>query len=158
MIDIVAPEGAFPASNEAAMLDRATACLLEWETASSVPLAAVNIGAFLHVIPKARVTAGGKAANAVRVEVLEPAGGLGQAQRVGITEGMMALVAELASDPSTRDRTWVVFREAVDGGWGIAGRANVNAALANKVPASLAGRTNVSLLRRIWQALEVASS
>ena len=158
MIDIVVPEGLFSASGEAALLGRATACLRDWQRIGAVAPAIENIGAYLHVIPKAQVTAGGKAANVVRVEVLWPAGAPGPEERAGITEGIAALVAELASDSSTRDRTWVAFREAVDGGWGVAGRPDANAALADDAPARPKVPEGVSLLRRLWWALEAAAS
>jgi phenylpyruvate tautomerase PptA (4-oxalocrotonate tautomerase family) len=136
MIDIVAPEGTFPESSEAALLERATTCLLEWEKTTGIPIATANTGAFLSVLPAPRVTAGGKPDRVVRVQILTPARALSQEQRAGITAGITAIVGELASEPSVRDRTWVLFHEAVDGGWGIAGRAYTNADLGEAVRAS----------------------
>ena len=130
MIDIVAPEGTFPAASEAALLERVTACLLEWEKAAGIPLAVANTGAALHVLPRPRIAAGGKADGVVRVQVLTPAGALTQTQRAGITTGITGIVAELAGKPALHDRTWVLFHEAVDGGWGIGGRAYTNADIA----------------------------
>jgi phenylpyruvate tautomerase PptA (4-oxalocrotonate tautomerase family) len=137
MIDIVAPEGTFLAANEAVLLERATACLLQWEKTASIPLAVANTGAFLHLLPVQRLTAGGKAAGAVRVQVLTPEGALTQAQRDGLTGGLTSIVAELATDPTVRERTWVLFSEAVDGGWGIAGKAYTRAGLGEAIRASL---------------------
>jgi len=108
--------------------------------------------AYLHVIPKARVAVAGVDAIVVRVELLEPAAALGQEQRVGLTERLAALVGELASDSNVRERTWVLFREAGPAGYGY------QAELAREVCASLHGRQPSSLLRRIWRALEAASS
>jgi phenylpyruvate tautomerase PptA (4-oxalocrotonate tautomerase family) len=137
MIDIIAPEGTFPASSEAALLERATACLLKWEKTTNIPLAVTNTGAYLNVLPKGRVAAGGKADRVVRVELLTPQGSLNQEQRAGITAGMTDLVAELAGEPNVRERVWVLFHEAVDGGWGIGGKAYTNADLGDAVRASL---------------------
>jgi phenylpyruvate tautomerase PptA (4-oxalocrotonate tautomerase family) len=131
MIDIVAPEGTFPGSSEQALLERATASLLKWEKTSTIPIAVANTAAYLHLLPKARVTAGGKADRVV------PVGSLKQEQRAGITADITAIVGELAGEPNLRDRTWVLFHEAVDGGWGIAGRAYTNADLGEAVRASL---------------------
>lgn len=39
------------------------------------------------------------------------------------------LIATASGDPSLTDRTWVLLTEAVDGGWGLAGRAHTNAEL-----------------------------
>ncbi len=137
MIDIVAPEGTFPGSSEQALLERATASLLKWEKTSTIPIAVANTAAYLHLLPKARVTAGGKADRVVRVQIITPVGSLKQEQRAGITADITAIVGELAGEPNLRDRTWVLFHEAVDGGWGIAGRAYTNADLGEAVRASL---------------------
>jgi phenylpyruvate tautomerase PptA (4-oxalocrotonate tautomerase family) len=137
MIDIVAPEGLFPESKEAALLERATASLLKWEKTTSIPLAVANTAAYLHVLQKARITAGGKADRVVRVQIITPVGSLMQEQRAGITTEITEVVGELANEPGIRERTWVLFHEAVDGGWGIAGKAYTNAALADAVRASL---------------------
>lgn len=136
MIDIYAPEGTFPESNEAALLDRATRVLIQFEKTTGIPMAESNTGAYLHVLPKARVAAGGKAAEVVRIQLLTPKDGLQQPQRSGITEGMTQLVGELAVNPKVAERTWVLFSEAVDGGWGIAGKAYNNAELFEAVKAS----------------------
>ncbi|HEX4353910.1 MAG TPA: tautomerase family protein [Polyangiales bacterium] len=137
MIDILAAEGTFPEAAEAALLDRVTACLLQWEKTTNIPLAVKNTGAFLHVLPKARVTAGGQPDRVVRVQILTPEHALTQEQRAGITAGITAIVDEVAGEPKIGDRTWVLFHEAIDGGWGIGGTAYTNAALADSVRASL---------------------
>jgi len=136
MIDVIAPDGIFPVSTEAALLERVTACLLKWEKTSAIPLAVSNTGAFLNILPKERVAAGGIADRVVRVEILTPAHALTQEQRAGITTDITAVIAEFAV-AAVVSRTWVIFHEAVDGGWGIGGRAYTNADLAAAVRASL---------------------
>jgi len=136
MIDIVAPEGTFPETSEAVLLERVTTCLLKWEKTTGIPLATVNTGAYLHVLPKARVTAGGKPDRVVRIQILTPAHALAQEQRAGITAGITTIVGELASEPGVGERTWVLFHEGVDGGWGIAGHAYTNPELTSAVIAS----------------------
>ncbi|RKG91937.1 tautomerase family protein [Corallococcus terminator] len=136
MIDIAAPEGTFPEPAEAALLERATACVLQWEKVTGIPYATANTGAFLNVLPRGRLTAGGKAASAVRIQVLTPAKSLTQEQRAGIAASLTDIVAELANTPGQREQTWVLFHEAVDGGWGIAGKALTNVELVDAVRAS----------------------
>ena len=48
------------------------------------------------------------------------------------------LVAAAAGDPSLTARTWVLLTEAVEGGWGLAGRANTNAELVDAARAQIA--------------------
>ncbi|NBD08163.1 MULTISPECIES: tautomerase family protein [Corallococcus] len=136
MIDIAATEGTFPQASEAALLERATACLLQWEKVTGIPYAVANTGAFLNMLPQGRAAAGGKPAGVVRIQVLTPAKSLSQEQRTGIAAGLTDIVGELAADPGVRERTWVLFHEAVDGGWGIAGKAFTNGELVDAVRAS----------------------
>jgi hypothetical protein len=37
-----------------------------------------------------------------------------------------AMIADAAQDPGLADRTWVLLTEAVPGGWGLGGHANMN--------------------------------
>ncbi|NNC16781.1 4-oxalocrotonate tautomerase [Corallococcus exiguus] len=136
MIDITASDGLFSPANEAVLLKRATDCLLQWEKVSGIPYAVANTGAFLSVLPRRRTTSGGKGAGVVRIQVLTPAKSLSQEQRSGIAAGLTDIVHELADDADIRERTWVLFHEAVDGGWGIAGKAFTNADLVDAVRAS----------------------
>jgi phenylpyruvate tautomerase PptA (4-oxalocrotonate tautomerase family) len=132
MLDVTAPEGTFSTASEAALLERLTRTLLTWEKATDLPLVVANTGAYLHVQPGPRVTAGGKADRVVRVEILTPPGSLTQAQRQGITADVTRVVSELAEGVGP-ERVWVLFREAADGGWGIAGRALTNADIAQAI-------------------------
>lgn len=135
MLDITAAEGTFSPEQEPLLLERLTLALLTWEKATQNPLVVANTGAYLHLLPRGRVTAGGKADRVVRVEILTPPGSLTQAQRQGITTDATRIVAELASDLRP-ERVWVLFREAADGGWGIAGRAFTNADITAAVQAA----------------------
>ncbi|RKH14822.1 hypothetical protein D7X74_19490 [Corallococcus sp. CA047B] len=59
-----------------------------------------------------------------------------QEQRAGIAASLTDIVAELANEPGQRERAWVLFHEAVDGGEGIAGKALTNVELVDSVRAS----------------------
>lgn len=72
----------------------------------------------------------------VRIQVLTPAKSLSQEQRTGIAAGPTDIAGERASDPGIRERTWVLVHEAVDGGWGIAGKAFTHEELVDAVRAS----------------------
>jgi phenylpyruvate tautomerase PptA (4-oxalocrotonate tautomerase family) len=137
MIDITAPEGIFPESAEAALLQRAAEALIKWEHVTGIQIATSNTGAYLNILPKRRVTAGGQADDVVRVQLLTPVGALQQEQRQGITADITEIVVELSGRPELRDRTWVLFHQAVDGGWGIGGVAYTNAGLGDWIRASL---------------------
>ena len=52
MIDVYAPEGAFPQENAAELLRQLAECFLHWTDASDIPIARNNTGAYLHVLPR----------------------------------------------------------------------------------------------------------
>jgi phenylpyruvate tautomerase PptA (4-oxalocrotonate tautomerase family) len=132
MLDVTAAEGTFTSAREPELLQRLAQALLTWEKSTDIPLVVANTGAYLHLLPASRVTAGGRPDRVVRVEILTPPGSLRQTQRQGITADATRIVTELA-DGVRPERVWVLFREAADGGWGIAGRAFTNADIAEAV-------------------------
>ena len=136
MLDVTAAEGTFSTAREPVLLERLTHVLLTWEKATQIPLVVENTGAYLHLLPGARVTSGGKAdSGIVRIEILTPPGSLTQTQRQGITNDATRVVVELA-EGLRPERVWVLFREASDGGWGIGGHAFTNADIFRAVKAS----------------------
>jgi phenylpyruvate tautomerase PptA (4-oxalocrotonate tautomerase family) len=123
MIDVTVPESTFSAEAESVLLSKLTECLLKWEKVTGNKLATANTGAYLHCLPKHRVTAGGQPDAVVRIDVLTPPGILSQEQRTGFTAEATEIVGQVSGDPNLAKRTWVLMSETVDGGWGIAGYA-----------------------------------
>lgn len=122
-IDVTTPAGLFDAHQKRELVTRSTAALLRWERAPDLDLFRDNTAAFVHELPETALGTASGRHDVVRVQVLTPAGALDQEQRQGITAELTELVAELTADPSQAGRTWVLFVEAPDGGWGIAGQA-----------------------------------
>jgi phenylpyruvate tautomerase PptA (4-oxalocrotonate tautomerase family) len=124
MIDITAPSDVFPKAVQRQLVEELTAALLRAEGA---PLAAPfleNTGAFLHLLPADTVhTAGTDAARTVRVEVLTPPGALGRDGQKQLVTEATEIVGRLSGDATQAQRTWVLLREAAEGGWGVSGFA-----------------------------------
>ena len=139
MIDVTVSESTIPTESEPVLLSKLAECLLKWEKATGNALATANTGAYLHVLPASRVTAGGKADKVVRIDVLTPPHALNQEQKSGFTSEATAIITEVSGDVNLGKRTWVLIREAVDGGWGIAGPAFTNAAIAELVKKAQSG-------------------
>jgi phenylpyruvate tautomerase PptA (4-oxalocrotonate tautomerase family) len=55
---------------------------------------------------------------------------LDRAKQLRVVKEMTDIVASAADDSSLTDRTWVLFTEAPDGGWGIDGHAYTGADIA----------------------------
>jgi len=129
-VDVYAPVGAFPKANEGALLQRLAECLLKWTDASDVPMVRNNVGAYLHLLPSAFVTAGGVASTVVRIDVKVPEVVLSTIER---RRGFIADATDIIGSLSTNDhetaRTWVTISNMVDAGFGIGGQALTNAEL-----------------------------
>ena len=128
MIDVYAPEGTFTEENFGEVLARLTECFLKWTDASEIQIARDNTGAFLHLLPGTRVTAGGVPARAVRVDVKVPDVVLSTIERRrGFITDATEIVRVLSSDRC--ERTWVTISNTADGGWGLGGHGLTNAEL-----------------------------
>ena len=129
-IDVYAPEGTFPQERGTEVLRLLTECLLKWTDASDLPIARNNTVAYLHVLPHAYVVAGGTPSSIVRIDVKLPEVVLSTIER---RRGFIADATEIVGAVSVggRDveRTLITVSNAVDGGWGIGGRAITNAEL-----------------------------
>jgi len=80
-----------------------------------------NTAAFVHELP-----------------VGTNAGALDREKQIAVTRQLTDLVAAAAGDPTIADRTWVLLTEAVEGGWGLWGRAHANADLVAAARAEIA--------------------
>ena len=128
MIDVYAPEGIFSSVNESELLRQLAECFLHWTDASELQIARENTGTYLHLLPAARITAGGKATAAVRVDVATPEVVLSTIERrQGFIADATKIVAALAA--KNVERTWVMISNTADGGWGLGGHGLTNAEL-----------------------------
>lgn len=124
MIDVYAPAGLLPTGVHRPLAAQLTEALLSAEGQAVVEPFASNTAAYVHELPAEAVhTAATDRAHVVRVDVLTPPGVLDrQAQRQLVADATR-IVADLAGDPTLAARTWVLLKEAAEGGWGIGGTA-----------------------------------
>ncbi len=128
MIDVYLPE-AVSSERNAELLPRLTEALLRWTDATEIAIARANAGAYLHIVPRGNVTAGGVASTAVRIDVKLPEVVLSTIERRrGFIGDATAIVAALVPQPPGSP-TWVTVSNTVDGGWGIDGHGMTNAEL-----------------------------
>ncbi len=124
MIDVDLPEGLVPVAAHARLAGDLARALLRAEGAPDASPYAENTGVYLHVQPRTAVhTAAQAEAPVVRVQVLTPPGALDREGQRGLVAEATRLVSEAGGDPSLAGRTWVLLREAAEGGWGVFGSA-----------------------------------
>jgi phenylpyruvate tautomerase PptA (4-oxalocrotonate tautomerase family) len=124
MIDVYAAAGTF-ADQHALAVSLATA-VMTIEQVPDIPLFRQNTAAFVHDLPADAVANVDGDTNYVRVQVLTNAGALDRAKQQAVVARLTELIAQAAGDPTLSSRTWVLLTEAIDGGWGLQGKAHTN--------------------------------
>ena len=140
MIDVYATAGTF--ANPNALARELASALMKIEQVPDIPMFRKNTAAFIHDLPDGALSNVEGDGNYVRVQVLTNAGALNRDKQLAVVRQFTDLVAAAAGDPTLTARTWVLLTEAIEGGWGLAGRANTNAELV------VAARAQIAELQR----------
>lgn len=127
MIDVYAKSGTFRDAHQLAA-DLAET-LMKIEGVPNIPMFRQNTAAFVHDLSDQSISNVDGATGYVRVQVLTNAGALDRDKQLAVVRQFTDLVSAAAGDASLSERTWVLLTEAVDGGWGLWGRAHTNAEL-----------------------------
>lgn len=136
MIDVYATSGTFAAPHQLAT-DLART-LMVIEGVPDIPMFRQNSAAFIHEFDDGAISNAEGHRGYVRVQVLTNAGALDRDKQLAVVAQFTALVVNAAGDPSLSERTWVLLTEAIDGGWGLWGRAHTNAELVDAARAEIA--------------------
>jgi phenylpyruvate tautomerase PptA (4-oxalocrotonate tautomerase family) len=124
MIDVYTPAGLLPAGFHRPLAAQLTEALLRAEGRAVVEPFASNTAAYMHELPAEAVhTAATDRAQVVRIEVLTPPGVLDREGQRQLVADATRIVADIAGDATLAGRTWVLLKEAAEGGWGIGGVA-----------------------------------
>lgn len=137
MIDVYAVSGTFADPHRLAQ-DLASR-LMAIEGVPDIPMFRANTAAFIHELSPQGLSNVDGDSGYVRVQVLTNAGALDREKQLAVVEQLTALVADASDDPTTAQRTWVLLTEAVDGGWGLQGRAHTNDELVAAARSEIAG-------------------
>jgi len=136
MIDIYAVAGTFGDRHKLAQ--DAAAIVKAVEQVPDIAMFRQNTAAFVHELPAGAISNVDGDDRYVRVQVLTNAGALDRAKQVAVTRQLTDLVVAASGDPTIAKRTWVLLTEAVEGGWGLWGRAHTNADLVAAARAEIA--------------------
>jgi len=135
MIDVYATAGTF--GDTKALAQQLAATLMRVEQVPDIPLFRQNTAAFVHELPASASCNVAGEHDRVRVQVLTNAGALDRDKQLAAVAELTRVVADAAHDETLAERTWVLLTEAPDGGWGIAGHANLNSELVAAARAQL---------------------
>jgi phenylpyruvate tautomerase PptA (4-oxalocrotonate tautomerase family) len=141
-ITVTATAGILDEAAEKHILPRLSEALLARNgMAGNTFMTPIVVGS-LHILPEGRIFAGGRAEQAIFVELKVPSVTFGsQEQRQGFVDDANSILNELTHGTYPKDKTFVNITYAVDGSWGVAGKAWTNAelgkaaALAAEIPA-----------------------
>ena len=136
MIDVYEAVGTF-ADNHTLAAELART-LMTIEQVPDIPMFRQNTAAFIHHLPEGALSTVDGESKYVRVQVLTNAGALDRDKQLAVVEQFTDLVTKAASDPAYARRVWVLLTEAVEGGWGLFGRANTNGELVDAARAQIA--------------------
>jgi phenylpyruvate tautomerase PptA (4-oxalocrotonate tautomerase family) len=133
-INVVATEGVLSASAHEQMFADLTASFLRHHDLAGNPFITPNVIGEISSIPKGRSYAGGASTDIVVVELKVPSFALATpAQKSGFVSDATEIVFKAADGRHPRERIFVNMVYAVDGLWGIGGKAYTNAELGEAV-------------------------
>jgi phenylpyruvate tautomerase PptA (4-oxalocrotonate tautomerase family) len=133
-ITVFATEGVLPAAAEQQVFCDITDAFLSLHNLSGNKFLTPNVIGEVTIIPKGRSFAGGKPDNIVVVELKVPSFVLNSPeQKQGFVAQATDIVFKAAGGRHPRNRIYVNMVYAVDGLWGIEGRAYTNAQLGEAV-------------------------
>jgi phenylpyruvate tautomerase PptA (4-oxalocrotonate tautomerase family) len=129
-VQIIATEGVIPVSEEEALFSGVTKAFLKAHDLVGNNFMTPNIIGEFSIVPKGRTFSGGKRADLVIIETKSPSFAFeSQEQKQAFTTEVTDLVTKATGGKHPRDRIFVNMVYAVDGSWGIGGRAYTNACL-----------------------------
>jgi phenylpyruvate tautomerase PptA (4-oxalocrotonate tautomerase family) len=133
-ITVVATDGIFSAAAEKTMFAELTASFLRHHDLAGNAFITPNVIGEISTVPKGRSFAGGTSNDIVVVELKVPSFALASpAQKAGFIKEATDIAFKAAEGRHPRERIFVNMVYAVDGLWGIGGKAYTNAELGDAV-------------------------
>jgi hypothetical protein len=129
-ITVTAPRGVLTAAGEREILPRLSAALLEASEAVGNAFFTSIVGGTVHILEPEDIYAGGANRPVVMVELKLPNIALDSLEaRAAFITAATSVVEELTVPGHRPENTWVNILNALDGAWGIAGKAYTGDAL-----------------------------
>jgi len=129
-LTLTATEGILPKGDEQATFARLSDAMLKWHGLADNAAMKPNVVGSIHILPKSHTFSGSQETPAVFVEWKVPSFAFATREiQLGYFEEATRIVHEASGGKHPKDRIWINVVHAVDGAWGINGRALTNAEL-----------------------------
>jgi len=127
-------EGVLPAGEEKQAFSRLCDSMLKWHGLTGNRVMTPNVVGAIHIVPKDHTFSGSKEADVAFIEWKVPSFAFNSRE---IQEGYFAdatdIIHEMSGGKIPKDRIWINVIHAVDGAWGIAGKAMTNEQLGEAI-------------------------
>ena len=133
-LTLTVTEGVLPKGGEKATFARLSDAMLKWHGLTGNKVMTPNVIGSINVISKEHTFSGSKEARVAFVEWKVPSFAFATREiQLGYIEEATNIVHEMSGGNLPKDHIWVNVLHAVDGAWGINGKAMTNAELGEAV-------------------------
>jgi len=135
-LTLIVTEGVIPPEREPATMARLSEAFLKVHGLAGNTFLTPNVIGFVQVVPRGSTYSGMKPVPVALVEWKLPAFAFTDRDaQTRYVEEATAIIHEMSGGTHPKEQTWVNVTHAVDGPWGIGGRAYTNAELGAKASA-----------------------
>jgi hypothetical protein len=133
-LTLTVTEGVLPKGSEKRAFERLSDAMLKWHGLTGNKFMTPNVIGAINVINKDHTFSGSKETPVVFIEWKVPSFAFTSREiQVGYVEEVTNIIHEMSGGKQPKDHIWVNVVHAVDGAWGIAGKAMTNAQLIETV-------------------------
>ncbi len=133
-LTLTVTEGVLPKGSEKIAFARLSDAMLKWHGLTGNKVMTPNVVGSIHVLTRENTFSGSKEAPVVFIEWKVPSFAFASREiQLGYIEEATHIVHEMSGGKQPKEHIWVNVVHAVDGAWGIAGKAMTNAQLGDAV-------------------------
>lgn len=133
-LTLTVTEGVLPAGTEKQAFGKLSDAMLKWHGLTGNKVMTPNVIGSINVIPKEHTFSGSKEASVAFVEWKVPSFAFATREiQIGYIAEATQIIHEMSGGKLFKDHIWVNVVHAVDGAWGIGGKAMTNAELGEAV-------------------------
>ncbi len=123
-------EGVLPKGDEKQVIEKLSNAMLKWHGLLCNKVMTPNVTGQVHILPLSATFSGAKELSAAWVEWKVPSFAFATREiQLGYIDEATTIVHEASGGKLPKEHIWVNVVHAVDGAWGIAGKAMTNAEL-----------------------------
>lgn len=133
-LTLTVTEGVLPKGSEKSAIARLSETFMKWHGLTGNKFMTPNVIGTIHVLPRENTFSGSKEASVAFIEWKVPSFAFTSREvQIGYIEDATNIIHEMSGGKLPKDHVWVNVVHAVDGAWGIGGKAYTNDELGNSV-------------------------